>query len=206
MKLPLLMQHCGYQAVRVTDGWKNFTHKDFSSFVVKITGSAHGTLEVGEISSTNNETATTLIDRGKNAVFTVTPATGYEASTFTVNGEAAALTDNRYTVENLSADQTVVANFTAISYTIGYELAGGSVASANPTTYTIESSAITLNNPTKTGYTFAGWTGTGLAEPTTSVTIAAGSTGDRSYTATWQVNEYTNLQYLQRCLPRTLLA
>ena len=173
------------------NGWKKFTNMDFSSFVVKITGSAHGTLEVGEISSTNNETATTLIDRGKNAVFTVTPATGYEASTFTVNGEAAALTDNSYTVENLSADQTVVANFTAISYTIGYDLAGGSVASANPTSYTIESSAITLNNPTKTGYTFAGWTGTGLAEPTTSVTIAAGSTGDRSYTATWQVNKYT---------------
>ena len=172
------------------NGWKKFTNMDFSSFVVKITGSAHGTLEVGEISSTNNETATTLIDRGKNAVFTVTPATGYEASTFTVNGEAAALTDNSYTVENLSADQTVVANFTAISYTIGYDLAGGSVASANPTTYTIESSAITLNNPTKTGYTFAGWTGTGLAEPTTSVTIAAGSTGDRSYTATWTPTEY----------------
>ena len=62
---------------------------------------------------------------------------------------------------------------------------GGTATPANPTTYTIESSAITLNNPTKTGYTFAGWTGTGLAEPTTSVTIAAGSTGDRSYTATW---------------------
>ena len=177
-------------AYEAANGWKKFAKMDFSSFVVSITGSAHGTLAVGEINSTNNETATTLIDRGKNAVFTVTPATGYEASTFTVNGETAALTDNRYTVENLSADQTVVANFTAISYTIGYDLAGGSVASANPTSYTIESSAITLNNPTKTGYTFAGWTGTGLAEPTTSVTIAAGSTGDRSYTATWTPTEY----------------
>ena len=177
-------------AYEAADGWKKFANMDFSSFVVSITGSAHGTLAVGEISSTNNETATTLIDRGENAVFTVTPATGYEASTFTVNGEAAALTDNSYTVENLSADQTVVAGFTAINYTIGYDLAGGSVASANPTTYTIESSAITLNNPTKTGYTFAGWTGTGLAEPTTSVTIAAGSTGNRSYTATWTPTVY----------------
>jgi len=173
------------------DGWKNFTKKDFSSFVVSITGSAHGTLEVGEISSTNNETATTLIDRGKNAVFTVTPATGYKLNTFTVNGDDETPTEGSYTVENLSADQTVVAGFTAVNYTIGYDLAGGSVASANPTSYTIESSAITLNNPTKTGYTFAGWTGTGLAEPTTSVTIAAGSTGDKAYTATWQVNQYT---------------
>ena len=172
------------------DGWKNFTNKDFSSFVVSITGSAHGTLAVGEISSTNGEEETTLIDRGTDAVFTVTPATGYELNTFTVNGDDETPTEGSYTVEDLSADQTVVAGFTAISYTIGYDLAGGSVASANPTTYTIESSAITLNNPTKTGYTFTGWTGTGLDAATTTVTIAAGSTGNRSYTATWTPTVY----------------
>ena len=172
------------------DGWKKFANMDFSSFVVSITGSAHGTLAVADISSTNGEEETTLIDRGEDAVFRVTPATGYEASTFTVNGKAAALTDNSYTVENLLADQTVVAGFTAINYTIGYDLAGGSVATPNPTAYTIESSAITLNNPTKTGYTFAGWTGTDLDAATTEVTIAAGSTGNRSYTATWTPTVY----------------
>ena len=176
------------------DGWKKFANMDFSSFVVSITGSAHGTLAVADISSTNGEEETTLIDRGEDAVFRVTPATGYEASTFTVNGKAAALTDNSYTVENLLADQTVVAGFTAINYTIGYDLAGGSVATPNPTAYTIESSAITLNNPTKTGYTFAGWTGTGLDAATTTVTIAAGSTGIRSYTATWTPIIY-NIEY-----------
>lgn len=72
------------------------------------------------------------------------------------------------------------------AYTITYDLAGGSVATANPTTYTIESAAITLNNPTREGYTFAGWTGTGLDAATTTVTIAHGSSGDRSYTATWK--------------------
>ena len=80
---------------------------------------------------------------------------------------------------------TLYAQWSATSYTLSYDLAGGSVESPNPTSYTIESSDITLNNPTKTGYTFAGWTGTGLAEATTTVTIAAGSTGNRSYTATW---------------------
>ncbi len=172
------------------DGWKKFANMEFSSFVVSITGSAHGTLAVGEIESTGGVEETTLIDRGEDAVFTVTPATGYETTTFTVNSKAAALTDNSYTVEDLSADQTVVAGFTAISYTIGYDLAGGSVATPNPTAYTIESSAITLNNPTKTGYTFAGWTGTDLDAATTEVTIAAGSTGIRSYTATWTPTEY----------------
>lgn len=90
-----------------------------------------------------------------------------------------------------AANTTYTATWTRDTYTISYDLAGGSVASPNPTSYTVESGAITLNNPTKTGYTFAGWTGTGLASATMTVTIAAGSTGNRSYTATWTVNSYT---------------
>ncbi|MBR6065339.1 MAG: InlB B-repeat-containing protein, partial [Paludibacteraceae bacterium] len=82
---------------------------------------------------------------------------------------------------------TCVAQWTLQNYTISYNLDGGNVTSANPTEYTIESEAITLNNPTKSGYTFDGWTGTGLSGATATVTIAAGSTGDRSYTATWHI-------------------
>ncbi len=86
---------------------------------------------------------------------------------------------------------TLYAKWTAIPYTISYDLDGGNVATPNPTGYTIESAAITLNNPTKDGYDFTGWTGTGLGGATTTVTIAAGSTGDRSYTATWTIKHYT---------------
>ena len=71
------------------------------------------------------------------------------------------------------------------SYTITYNLDGGTVT-GNPTTYTIED-AITLVNPTKDGYNFTGWTGTGLSSATTTVIIAKGSTGDRTYTANWEV-------------------
>ena len=83
------------------------------------------------------------------------------------------------------------ATWTPIVYSIAYELAGGTVATANPTEYTIESEAITLNNPTREGYTFAGWIGTDLTEAAATVTIVKGSMGNRSYTATWTVNQYT---------------
>ncbi|MBR4242651.1 MAG: leucine-rich repeat protein [Bacteroidaceae bacterium] len=172
-------------AYEAANNWKEFANKEFASFVVSITASAHGTLAVADISSTNNETETTLIDRETDAVFTVTPATGYELTTFTVNSEAKTPTEGKYTVSNLLADQTVVAGFTPISYTLTYDLAGGSVASANPASYTIESAAITLTNPTKTGYNFAGWKLNGEGDAMKSVTIAAGSTGNKSYTATW---------------------
>ena len=73
-------------------------------------------------------------------------------------------------------------------YTIAYDLAGGT-AEGNPDTYTIETGAFTLKNPTKSGYTFTGWSGTGLdGENNMTVTIPKGSTGERSYTAHWRYN------------------
>ena len=89
-----------------------------------------------------------------------------------------------------ASNMTITAKWTADSYTITYDLAGGALAEnvTNPATYTIESEAITLNNPTRTGYTFAGWTGTDLDAATTEVTIASGSTGNKTYTATWNKN------------------
>ena len=73
-------------------------------------------------------------------------------------------------------------------YTITYDLAGGT-ADGNPNTYTIETGAFTLKNPTKSGYTFTGWSGTGLdGENNMTVTIHTGSTGNRTYTAHWRYN------------------
>ena len=73
-------------------------------------------------------------------------------------------------------------------YTITYDLAGGT-ADDNPTGYTVETETFTLNTPTRPGYTFTGWSGTGLdGENNMTVTIPKGSTGERSYMAHWRYN------------------
>ena len=77
---------------------------------------------------------------------------------------------------------------TVTTYQITYDLVGGTVAKANPTSYTKDTATFTLNNPTKSGYTFEGWVGTGLSEATKTVTIVKGSTGNRVYKATWEKN------------------
>ena len=83
---------------------------------------------------------------------------------------------------------TLTAQWTVNQYTITYDLAGGT-AEGNLDTYTIETGAFTLKNPTRPGYTFTGWSGTGLTgEDNLTVTIPKGSTGDRSYTAHWRYN------------------
>ena len=90
-----------------------------------------------------------------------------------------------------TGNRSYTAHWSLNTYPITYDLNGGT-ASGNPTSYTVESATITLNQPTKTGYTFTGWSGTDLTgEDNLTVTIPAGSTGDRSYTAHWSLNTYS---------------
>ncbi|MBE6259278.1 MAG: hypothetical protein E7107_00420 [Prevotella sp.] len=107
---------------------------------------------------------------------------GYETA-INVEGTGATLNEGTLTVG--TADVTVSAvKGTPIDYTITYDLDGGTAS--NPSTYTIETETFTLSNPIKAGYTFTGWSGTGLeGEANMNVTIAKGSTDERSYTAHW---------------------
>ena len=94
---------------------------------------------------------------------------------------------------NKGKSAILYAHWTKSVYTITYTLNGGTVVTTNPSSYSVDTETFTLNNPTKIGYTFAGWTGTGLSSASTSVSITKGSTGNRSYTATWIAN--TNTAY-----------
>ena len=88
----------------------------------------------------------------------------------------------------VTGDMTLTAQWTLDRYTISYNLNNGT-ATGNPDSYTVESDAITLNTPTRPGYTFTGWSGTGLTgENNLTVTIEKGSTGNRTYTAQWRYN------------------
>ena len=89
------------------------------------------------------------------------------------------------------SDITVVAKWSVINYDITYALDGGTLTATNPFSYNIENEKIVLNAPQKTGYTFLGWVGTDVAEPTVNVEITSGSIGNRSYVAKWSANTYT---------------
>ena len=101
------------------------------------------------------------------------------------------LTNEYHFTEVIEWNVDLYAKWSAIEYSINYILNEWSVSESNPETYTIESADITLNNPTKTGYTFIWWSGTKLegAENKT-VTIGVWSTWDRKYEANWNANKY----------------
>mgnify|MGYP002855664721 CR=1 FL=1 len=88
------------------------------------------------------------------------------------------------TSQSIRSDITLTAKWSLVTYSIAYALNGGN-ASENPRNYTIESDAITLSNPTCTGYEFKGWYESEDFSGDAVTAIATGSTGDRKFYAKW---------------------
>jgi len=85
-----------------------------------------------------------------------------------------------------TASTTLYAVWGLTTYTISYNLNGGTVTGTNPTTYLYTDAEFSLINPTREGYTFAGWTKSDeLENLMTTVTISTGSYGNREYLAYW---------------------
>ena len=75
-------------------------------------------------------------------------------------------------------------------YAINYELNGGSAGSGTPYEYT-SGNTVSLVAPTRVGYTFIGWTGEGITQPTVDVTIAESESGNKLFTANWEAKKYS---------------
>ncbi len=99
--------------------------------------------------------------------------------------------DNNFTTERAVAG---IFYWKVDNYSISYNLNGGSLNNkSNPTEYNVDSADLTLNNPTKSGYIFTGWTGSNGETAQTTVTIKSGSNGNKNYIANWSkvIEEHT---------------
>ena len=98
--------------------------------------------------------------------------------------------DTKFDFETtVTANLTLTAKWTLTTYTITYEGLNGAANPNTATSYTVESETITLQNPTRTGYTFTGWydaeTGGNKVE-----SIAKGSTEAKTLYAQWTAISY----------------
>lgn len=90
-----------------------------------------------------------------------------------------------------AGDLVVKAVWVESSYGIAYRLGGGVLedGKSNPTSYTVNDS-FTLNNPTKIGYTFDGWTEKNDPVPDKEKKIEKGTTESLDFTAEWSLIYY----------------
>lgn len=135
----------------------------------------------GQKTSYNIETANFTLPTPTRTGYTFTGWTGSNGTTAQKSVTIA---------KGSTGDKSYTANWTPVNYTISYNANGGSI-SGQKTSYNIETANFTLPTPTRNGYTFTGWTGTGLSSATKSITVSKGSTGNRSYTANWSASDYT---------------
>ena len=92
---------------------------------------------------------------------------------------------------DIAADTALTATWTVNTYNIEYNNMDGALnAESNPASYTIEDDDITLAAPTKTGYTFVGWTSDEAGEEAVT-TLDTSVCEDVELWAQWTVNSYT---------------
>ena len=92
---------------------------------------------------------------------------------------------------DIAADTALTATWTVNTYNIEYKNLDGAVnAVSNPSHYTIEDDDITLAAPTKTGYTFVGWTSDEAGEEQVTM-LDTSACEDVELWAQWTVNSYT---------------
>lgn len=129
---------------------------------------------------------------GEQVTVQIAPAAGYRGIHVFLSDPAISLSisEGNDAVSFLMPYAPLTLTLTADKlYTVTMDTAGGDPI--RPIQYTVESEAFLLPTPVRTGYIFLGWTGEGITEPQKTMEIPQGSTGDRTYTANWQVIEYT---------------
>ena len=133
-----------------------------------------------------------LCRAGEQVTVQIAPAAGYRGIHVFLSDPAISLSisEGNDAVSFLMPYAPLTLTLTADKlYTVTLDTAGGDPI--RPIQYTVESEAFQLPIPVRTGYIFLGWTGEGITEAQEIIEIPQGSTGDRTYTANWQVIEYT---------------
>ena len=150
-------------------------------------------------SATSGSSSGSQFDDGSTVYGFAVLKKGYSApSAWTLVSGTANTEGAKYRVGSVTAGSSNFGTINAntISYSISYDLDGGTVSTANPTSYNVNTNTITLNNPTKNGYNFIGWTGSNGTTPQTTVTIAEGSIGNKTYIANYELVTYTITYFL----------
>ena len=178
-------------ASAVTPTTANTTYYSSYTYAITVNFTANG--GTGTAPSSAAGTGYMNYSGSKIGISVTMPSNTFKKDGYTFGGWNDTVANKTYaagTSVTIDSSRDFNATWNVVTYTIKYNLNGGIVSATNPTSYKETDADITLNNPTKQGYTFTGWTGTGLSEASKAVTIKSGSYGNREYTANYSINQY----------------
>ena len=138
----------------------------------------------GQISQ-EDESSTATVEYKKGDTLKTPYRTGYDFSKWRIVEYSVI-----YDLTNISASLTLEAEWNKHEYSISYNMNGG-VLAQKPSGYNYDSDDIKIGSPSREGYSFVGWSGTGIDGMVPEITIKHNSLGDMSFVANWQANTYT---------------
>ncbi|MBN1602856.1 MAG: InlB B-repeat-containing protein [Chitinispirillaceae bacterium] len=157
------------------------------------------TSETGGTISTPSSPAT--VNHGVATTITATPGAGYSFNGWVVVSGSATIPDltSATTIATLtSGNAEIKAQWTTIPYSIIYTLNGGEQNGGSyPAIYSVNTSTITLANPTKTAYVFDGWYDNSGLSGNRMATIPQGSTGNKTLYAKWSIKDIDGNYYTE---------
>lgn len=138
----------------------------------------------GQISQ-EDESSTATVEYKKGDTLKTPYRTGHDFSKWSIVEYSVI-----YDLTNISASLTLEAEWNKHEYSISYNMNGG-VLAQKPSGYNYDSDDIKIGSPSREGYSFVGWSGTGIDGMVPEITIKHNSLGDMSFVANWQANTYT---------------
>ena len=168
----------------VSQAGQYFNAGDYESGIESIR-SAGGSVDVrydpnGGTTSTSRE----VLNLKRKWINNVPVKNGYEFLNWNLTSFSLSYNSKPYV-----ASLNLLAAYNITNYSIRYDLNGGSLSNL-VNDYNIDTPTFSLGSPVKKGYTFIGWSGTDIDGMSMNVSIEAGSTGNRTYLANYEANEY----------------
>ena len=170
-------------------GWtKNFKQilEKAETFTLSITASGNGSVSYGSTSA-RNQTRTFTVNEGTSATVTFSPDSGYRIASVKVNNTdvTSSVSNNSYTISNISANTTLSVTFEAIpptTYTLSITASGNGSATYSSTTARNQTRTFTVNDGTSATVTFT---------PDAGYRIASVSVNNSNVTSSLSNNKYT---------------
>ena len=161
----------------------SFSTVPITTYSVSIQSGSGGSVSYGGTTWTNL-TKNFTVNEGSDATLTFTPNEGYYLSSLTVNGTdvTSKVSNNSYTVSNISAATTVVAMFSQYTYTLNIKASSGGNVSYSSTSWTNSTKTYNITYGSDATLTFTPNSGYYLSSLTVNGTDVTSKVSNNSYT------------------------
>ena len=172
-----------YQAL---SGWSTYFNEiveSNSSYILSITASGNGLVTYNDVSF-SNKTNSYSIQKGSTATLTFTPSAGYRLASVKVNNTnvTSLVSNNKYTISNISQNTSVVVTFEAITYSLSLSVSGGGSVTYDGTNITNGTQTYSVNEGSPATLTFTPNTGYRLKNVKVNNTDVTSQVSNNKYT------------------------